>query len=44
MHLFRSQEADIPWLEANPGIVLLSFDEAWQLAYTVFIEPLSELK
>jgi alkylmercury lyase len=44
MHFFRSGEAAIPWLEANPGIVLLSLDEAWQLAYTVFIEPLSELK
>jgi alkylmercury lyase len=44
MHFFRSQEAAIPWLEANPGMVLLSLDEAWQLGYTVFIEPLSELK
>jgi hypothetical protein len=43
MHFFHSQEAAVSWLKAHPGVAVLSIDEAWQLAYTVWIEPLAEL-
>ena len=43
MHFFGSKEAATPWLKDNPGLAILSIDEAWQLTYAVWIEPLQQL-
>ena len=39
MHFFSSPEATSSWLVAHPGVTILSVDEAWQLAYQVWIKP-----
>jgi alkylmercury lyase len=39
MHFFSSKIVAIPWLEDHPGMAILSIEEAWQLAYRVWIEP-----
>lgn len=43
MHFFGSKEVATSWLKDNPGMAILSIEEAWQLAYAVWIEPLQQL-
>ena len=43
MLFFSSKEVAVPWLEDNPGMAILSIEEAWQLAYAVWIEPVQQL-
>ena len=43
MHFFGSKEVATPWLKDNPVMAILSIEEAWQLAYAVWIEPIQQL-
>jgi alkylmercury lyase len=43
MHFFRSRPVAKQWLAAHPDIAILTADEAWQLAYTVWIAPAAKI-
>lgn len=42
MHFFCSKAVAVQWLATHPDVAILSVDEAWQLAYTVWIEPFTK--
>lgn len=39
MHFLSSPAAARQWLATHPDVAILTMDEAWQLAYTVWIAP-----
>jgi hypothetical protein len=43
MHFFSSREAATQWLGPYSDVAILTVAEAWQLAHTVWIEPVAKV-
>jgi alkylmercury lyase len=42
MHFFSSCEAAAQWLGSDSDVAILALEEAWQLAHTVWVEPVAK--